>query len=141
MSDTQNESAKPDYLKDLMLWGVLVLSTVVLLAIKPKIIIHQRSMYLPKITNLKTIDKNKVKLIQENNFANYFMYNKVGFITITLPNDSDNISQMQFAALDQALSIAADAGADKLFVEYMVTTPWFDTNKTVFRMQAVALKQ
>jgi hypothetical protein len=134
-----NTNDNQDYLRDALLWLVFILVVMILVAIKPNAEIKTAAMYLPKITDLKATDKNSVKIIQEINVDNSTNQRTVGFITITLPNKADNIPALQLTAINKATEIVANAGAKKLLVEYMVVTPWFDTGKTVFRMQAVAL--
>ncbi|MBP9723029.1 MAG: hypothetical protein KBD64_07745 [Gammaproteobacteria bacterium] len=131
-----------DYRRDLLAWLVLTISIVFLFLVKPAVAISTRAMYLPEIENLKPIeDKNKVNLIENNNFSNYLLYSKVGLITITMPfSEQNNIFQIQTDAIDQAKSIAANAGANKLLVQFMAVLPWFDTKQKVLRVQALALK-
>lgn len=139
-SATQNSIEKPDYLRDLLAWIIFAVSVTILLLIKPPVVLRESTMFLSQVTNLTPIDKEQVKIINDEHFNSYVAYNKVGFITITMPYLFENRNELSYHAIDHARKIAAQSGADKLLVEHMVTSPWFDTGKTVFRIQAIALK-
>lgn len=131
----------PDYIRDVISWVVLVLIIGLLHFLRPHTQIVTRAMYLPEVTGLKPVKDENVKLISNNHFDNYFLYKKIGSITITMPYlpDVDKFV-LQSSAIEQAKSLAGQAGANKLLVEGMMASEWFNTGNRVFRIQASALK-
>lgn len=115
----------------------LIVMVGLLWALKPELDVYESSMYLPLETDRKTVDYNQVNLISPRES---FLYKTVGYITITLPypeyigNDGDAKNKIVL----QAKSMAAEAGADKLLLEGMRSSVWFDSGKRILRLQAVA---
>lgn len=105
--------------------------------LKPEVDVYESSMYLPLVTDRKAVDYNQVNLISPRES---FLFKTVGYITITLPYPeymSDDSSTQNKIVL-QAKAIAAEAGADKLLLEGMRSSVWFDSGKRILRLQAVA---
>jgi hypothetical protein len=131
-----NNLNQSDSLRGWLAWLVLLTVLCVLWLIKPDVNVYERSMYLPLVTDRQSIGNNEVSLLRNNN---YFLYNKIGYITITIPDQDDDNTKYQ--AIDIAKRIAAQAGAEKVLLEGMRSSFWFDSGKRVLRLQAVAMSQ
>ncbi len=125
-----------DNLRGWLTWVVSVITVTFLVLAKPAVNVYERSMYLPFVIDRKEISSDEVSILRTDN---YFMYNKIGYITVTLPDPQDDHTQYQ--AIDIAKKIAAKAGAEKVLLEGMRSSYWFDSGKRVLRLQAVALSQ
>lgn len=125
-----------DLLRNIIAWFLLVLSVVCLWTIKPKVDVYERTMYLPLVTNRDAISNGDVSILRSDN---YFLYNKIGYITVTIPDANDDNSKLR--AIGIARNIAANAGAEKLLLEGMRSSLWFDSGKRVLRLHAIAMSQ
>lgn len=105
--------------------------------LKPDVKVYERAMYLPLETSRVAIADADVNVVRNNN---YFLYKKIGYITITLP-DSFEGNATQIQTIEQAKKMAANAGANILFLEGMRSSYWFDSGLKIFRLQAVAMAQ
>lgn len=131
-----NQLKQNDNLRGWLAWLVLVAVVTILFLAKPSVDVYERSMYLPFITDREEISTDEVSILRTNN---YFLYNKIGYITITLPDPDDDNTKYQ--AIDIAKRMAAKAGAEKVLLEGMRSSYWFDSGKRVLRLQAVAMSQ
>lgn len=124
-------------LRNALAWTALITISLVLYFIKPDVKVYERAMYLPLATDRPAITDAQVNVVRNNN---YFLYKKIGYITITLPDLTEDNS-IKLKTIEQAKKIAADAGADILFLEGMRSSFWFDSGLRIFRLQAVAMSQ
>lgn len=132
---------KYDCARSAISWVLLIVVASLFWFIKPEIAIHTSPMYLPIITDLAPIAKNEVELVDHVNFDNYFLYKKVGYITITAEFNDHDSEAIYFKLVDNAKDIAAQAGANRLFIEGTGVGDWFDSGKKTFRLRAMALQQ
>lgn len=131
-----SEQGISDKLRNGLAWVTLLVTLLVLWLIKPKVDVYERTMYLPVITDRQSINYKDVSLLSSEH---YFLYKKIGYITVTIPDGEDTSSQ--YKAISEARSIAANAGAEKLLLEGLRSTVWFDTGKKVLRLHAIAMSQ
>lgn len=138
MNDTDIENTGPkDTTRNVIAWIVLIISSSILFWARPEVNVYESAMYLPLITDRPAIGNKQVSVVRDNS---YFFYKKIGYITITTPDIDDN-SSTRMKTIEQAKSMAAEAGADALYVEGMRSSTWFDSGKKIFRLQAVAMSQ
>lgn len=126
-----------DTVRNILSWGILMIVVVLMYGLKPAANVYESSMYLPLVTNRSAIDNNKVSVLGG---SNYFFYKKIGYITIMTPA-ADDLKNIKLKVIEQAKTIAANAGAEVLYVEGSYSSVWFDSGKRVFRLQAVAMSQ
>lgn len=132
---------KYDRTRAIISWVLMFIVVGIFWFIKPAVTIHTSPMYLPIITDLPPIAKNEVDLIDHVNFDNYFLYKKVGHITITANFNSNDGEAIYYKLVDDAKGLAAKAGANRLFIEGTGVSDWFDSGKKTFRLRALALQQ
>lgn len=109
----------------------------IMCSLKPDVKVYERAMYLPLETSRTAITDSEVNVVRNNN---YFHYKKIGYITITLPDASEG-NGIKLQTIEQAKKMAANAGANILFLEGMRSSYWFDSGLKIFRLQAVAMAQ
>jgi hypothetical protein len=129
-----------DPIRNLLAWIVLIISVSTLLLLKPAVQINQTSMLLPLNKKLSPIQPRDVKLANPD-IDYYYSAKKLGFLTVTTPILDDNIHNATASALEQAKKLAADAGGNLLLVYGMQPRPWFDSGKSILRLQAQVLSQ
>ena len=141
MSDNNIDTKNKFSSRSILAWLVFAVVAIYFIIIKPDVKINERLFYLPTVSNLPAVNKTDVQIVGKNSFDSYFLYDKVGYITITMPISKSRLESVsKNNATHIVKSTAALAGADKVMIISSRAMPWFDTGQEVFRMHAVIMR-